>query len=232
MHLVSNPSAHERETAQTEAQADASLAGTALVVLFAESVEIDRVREAGSGALLLRPPFHMGEEDAYLVLPDDIGEEIVDILRDGDHELLAEALRDGLIVLGEVAKNPRGRGMALIARETHSPLSVLAPGVGYATSVSLAGGRDVLRMLNTLPELQCTTLSAFVDDDGFEAIVGEAQFIGVSWRPPAAAKALSDIEPTHAFTRRLSNGEIGVELVLFREDEELVAVLRPASLRV
>jgi hypothetical protein len=157
MHLVPRPVTHASNsvvgdttaatraavTAATATDATPQLAGEALVVLFAEAEEIARVRDAGHGTLLLRPPFHLGEEDAYLVLPDDIGEEIIDIVRDADHELLAEALRDGLIVLGEVMKNPRGRGLVLDAQQVHEPLSLLTDGAPYAAHVSITGDTDL-----------------------------------------------------------------------------------------
>jgi hypothetical protein len=236
MHLVTDPTPKQpdrsvQQPAAVSGEAASAFIGTSLVLLFARGDDIERLRAEGSGFLSLVPPFHMGEEDCYLVLPDDIGEEIVDILRDGDLELLREALRDGLLVQGEVAKNPRGPGMLLDAALVCSPLDVLHPDVAHAARVSIDATRDPLRALNTLPHVQCTTLSALADDDGLEAMLrAQDDHVGVSWRPPSSAKGLADIEPTYAWSRRVSERLVGIELALFQEDDELVAVLRPALL--
>src|SRR5689334_4222796 len=75
-----------------------SLAGVPLSVVFADGAELARVRDDGEGSVRLVPPFHVSDEDAYLVLPDDIGVDLLDILRDGDVDLVHEAMRDGLVV--------------------------------------------------------------------------------------------------------------------------------------
>lgn len=205
--------------------------GSSLVIVFADAAEISQAREGKGGLVLLEPPYHVGEEDTYLLLPSDIGEEIVDILRDGDSELLHEALRDGLLVQGEIGRNPRGRGMVLAAERVCQPLSLLGAETPHAATIRVAAGTDALRALNTLPHVQCTTLSALVDDEGLEQVLrADAEFIGCAWRPPASAKRLADIEPTYVWSKRLDDERVGIELALFREDDELVAVLRPAAL--
>ncbi len=208
-----------------------SFIGTALVVLFADGAQLEEVRRAGSGPIMLQPPFHVGEDDSYLVLPDDIGEEIVDILRDADAQLLHEALREAVLVVGQVGKNPAGRGMALDASMVCSIQAALAASPSYAAELQIRAGSDVLRALNTLPHLQCTTLSALADDAGLEAMLSEPEYIGTSWRAPQSVKALQDIEPTQVWSRRQADGSVGIELALFQEDDELIAVLRPARLR-
>jgi hypothetical protein len=213
-----------------EPQAAEAFVGTALVVLFAPGEQLERVRREGGGPLALRPPFHVGEDDTYLVLPDDIGEEIVDILRDADADLLHEALREGLLVVGQIGKNPAGRGMALDATVVCGALQLLESKASYAAELELRPGENLLRALNTLPHAQCTTLSALVDDDGLEAMLREPEYIGTSWRAPASVKALQEIEPTHVWTRRRGEGEVGIELALFQEDDELIALVRPARL--
>jgi hypothetical protein len=229
MHLVTRHPTHDAQGA-TGLDLQSVFIGTSLVVLFARGEDIERVRTDGSGLLALTPPFHVGEEDAYLLLPDDIGEEIVDILRDGDFELLQEALRDGLLVQGEINRNPRGPGMVLDATCTCSPLTLLTSSNNHAASVRIGAGADALRQLNTLPHLQCTTLSALADDAGLEAMLRTDAYLGLTWRPPASVKSLADIEPTYAWSRRISETQVGIELALFQEDDELVAVLRPAML--
>ena len=56
-----------------------ALAGVPLTVVFAEGEAIDAAHTSGGGSIRLEPPYHVADDDAYLVLPDDIGMEIVDI---------------------------------------------------------------------------------------------------------------------------------------------------------
>ena len=70
--------------------------GVPLSIVFADGDAIHAAARGASRSIRLTPPFHVSDEDAYLVLPEDIGGEIVDILRDGDAELLAEAMRDAM----------------------------------------------------------------------------------------------------------------------------------------
>lgn len=230
MHLVSIKPEPTQPVTNDRDSAHATFVGAALVVVFAQAEEIARVREQGSGLVALEAPYHVSEEDTYLLLPDDIGEEIVDILRDGDAELVREAMRDGLCVQGEVGKHPRGRGMVLEAEQVCTPAWLLAQNDRYMTTVAVTAA-DSLRTLNQLAHVQCTTLSALCDDEGLEQMLrAEGEMIGCSWRPPASARRLQDIDPTYVWSRRLDERRVGIELALFREDEELVAILRPACL--
>jgi hypothetical protein len=231
MHLVVAPKVSQiSQPAPTDVRA--TFIGASLVVLFADAQHIERVRKEGAGLIPLSPPFHLGEEDTYLLLPDDISEEIVDILRDGDEELLHDALRDGLLVQGTVDKNPRGRGMVLDAELTHSALELVEAEGAYAADVSLSLCNDALRTLNTLGHAQCTTLSALVDEQGLGALLRAHEFVGVSWRPPASSKALLDVAPTYAWAKKLPDGRTGIQLALFQEDDELVALLLPVAIDV
>lgn len=206
------------------------LVGTPLSVVFAEGDAIEALRGSGEGVLRLEPPYHVSDEDAYLVLPDDIGVEIVDILRDGDLELLHEALRDGLLVLGAVVRRERGV-VELHAEVALTPADVLAGGLPYAGTVEVGAGEDPVRMANELDCCQCTMVSAFLDDAGLERMLRKPEFLGASWRvPAAAADRLVGVEPTYAWSRHRGPGRVGVELALFVEEEELVILLRPVEL--
>jgi hypothetical protein len=57
------------------------------------------------------------------------------------------------------------------------------------------------------------------------------EWAGISWRVPKDRKDLAGVDPTYAWSRRLSGGRVGIEAALFVEYEELVVVLRPAILR-
>lgn len=208
--------------------------GAPLSVVFATGEAIERLREDGEGLLELVPPFHFSDEDLYLVLPDDIGMEIIDILDDGDLELLHESMRDGLLAIGTLERSERIRGghrtIALAVELAISPAEALAKGLPYAKTLTLRPDPDLTQKLNQLDHLQCTMLSAFIDDEGIEQVLRQPEFAGVSWRPPESMSHLKDIEPTYIWSRRQEDATVGVELALFREYEELVALLRPLSL--
>lgn len=208
----------------------APFAAVPLTVVLAEGDAIAEVRETGEGIIPLEPPFHVSDDDVYLVLPDDIGVEIIDILRDGDDELLHDALTEGLLVIGAMVR--KGRGVVeLHVEHAMTPADALAGGMPYAARIAVGGDEDPVRHANELPHVQCTMLSALLDDEGLEQMLRRDAFLGTSWRVPAEAKdRLVGVEPTYAWSRRLAPGRVGVELALFVEEEELVVVLRPAEL--
>ena len=209
----------------------AELVGVALSVVFASGEQIERVRLAGAGALVLVAPYHVSSDDAYLVLPEDIGTEIVDIMRDGDLDLLHEAMRDGLLAVGAVERVRKGV-VALEVQRAETPAAALGAAMCYAASVSLGEG-DLLDALNGLDHVLCTGASALVDDEGLDEMLREPEHVGTSWRAPADAPAeVRGAEPTYAWSRRLADGRVGIELALFAEYDEIVALLRPAAIVV
>lgn len=201
--------------------------GIPLTVLFADGDAIARVRERGHGALTLSPPFHVSDEDAYLVLPEDVGLELVDMFRDGDVDLLAEAMRDGIVALGGIEK--QGRAMALEVDECEPAERVLKK-LGWVETVALRRGVDPIEHLNEMDHVRCTVASSFVDLVGLASMVRSAEFAGASWRVPKDAAHLAGVDPTYAWSKRLPDGRISVECALFSEYEELAVVLRPALL--
>lgn len=221
MHLVSHSNQVDTKSSP--------YAGLAFSLAIADAEEIAALRQAGRGRITLAAPYHMSEDDAYLVVPEDIGLEIIDILRDGDHELLQETLRDGLLVLGQLERGEQG--MQLLAEACATPAATLAS-IHHAEHVELDGS-DLVRRINQLGHLQCTTLSAMVDDDGIENILREEEYVGASWTLEATlAKRLGHVEPTYVWSRRERNGTISVELALFSEDDEIVVLLRPLQIVV
>ncbi len=208
----------------------AEVIGTPLSVVFAEGDAITAARDHHAERIALCPPFHVSDEDAYLVLPDDIGMEFIDILRDGDSDLLQEALRDGLLVAGWLEKRGRGQ-MDLLIEETASPLAVLnGTAATYAVTAPIAPGKDPVPHINGIAQLKCTVGSLFLDDQGLEAMVKQRDFIGTSWRVGKKAPPELQGDPTYIWSRHLGPGRIGVELAVFQEYEELVAMLRPLTL--
>lgn len=202
--------------------------GVPLSIVFAESESIDALRVRGEGPLVLAPPFHVSDEDAYLVLPEDIGLEFPLVFRDGDLDLLEEAMRDGLIAIGSIAKESRAK--IVLSVEHSARPSELLPTLSFAETVGIGRGIDPLPILNGLPHVQCTIASRFVDEEGLDAMLEKREYAGVSWRIGKENKHLQHVEPTYAWSKRQPDGRIGVECALFTEYEELVAVLRPAAL--
>jgi len=208
--------------------------GIPLSVVFADGEEMEalspeNVSPDAPGTLTLEAPVAWSDSDAYLVLPSDIGMEIVDILADSDRELLGEAMRDGLLVLGELSLEddaPQLRVAAAI-----SPRLALAEEPDFAATVAVGGGGDPLPAINGLAHLQVTVLNSLVDDEALEKMLRRREFAGASWRVPADLRErLGSVSPTYAWSKRQADGSVGVEFALFVEDEELIAMLRPVRL--
>jgi len=180
------------------------------------------------GKLTVEEPTAFPDAHAYLVLPTDIGTEIVDILEDSDRELLGEAMRDSLLVLGTLEP---GEDFTLDVTAAISPRKALATEPPFAATVAVGGGGDPLPDINGLPHLHITMLSSLVDDESLEKILRRREFAGTSWRvPPDLREQLDAVSPTYAWSRRQTDGTVGIEFALFVEDEELIAVLRPVRL--
>lgn len=202
--------------------------GVPLSIVFAEGEAIEALRARGEGSLALQPPFHVSDEDAYLVLPEDIGLELVDMFRDGDVDLLEEAMRDGLIAIGSIEKE--GRGKIVLSVEQCARPAELMRELPFAETIGVGRGVDPLPVLNQLEHVQCTVAGGFVDDRGLEAMLRKREYAGISWRVPAADKHLAHVDPTYVWSKRQPDGRVGIECALFTEYEELVAVLKPAIL--
>lgn len=200
--------------------------GAPLTVVFADGEALAAARDGEAQRIALDPPFHVSDEDVYLVLPADIGLELVDIFADGDADLLEEAMTEGLVVLGSVEKEGRGK-VVLDIEEAMTPRALLNAGLDYASEVKVGGGADPVEALNGLDDVQLTIASRFVDDDGLERMLRRRRHIGASWKVPKGADHLKGVDPTYAWSERLPDGRVGVEAALFSEYEELVMVLRP-----
>ena len=206
------------------------LSGLPLTVVFADGEALRAVLEAGEGELVLAPPYHVSDDDAYLVLPDDVGLELVDMFRDGDLDLLADAMRDGMVAIGVVERSATEKGkVCLHVEEAANAAEVLAR-MPYAERVGFGRGVDPAPLLNALPHAHITVASAFVDEAGVEKMLRRSEWAGVAWRVPGDRKDLTGVDPTFCWSRRDREGHVGIEMALFVEYEELVAVLRPARL--
>lgn len=216
MHLVSIPA--------QQAHVDHPYCGLAFSLAITDADSIAALREAGHGRIALAAPFHMSEDDAYLIVPDDIGLELIDIMRDGDSDLLHEALRDGLLAVGQLARGEAG--MELSVERCITPSAALKDGLPHVERVELEG-TDPVRRINQLGHVQCTTLSALVNDEGLEQMLRSEEHLGHSWTlDPALEKRLGQVEPTYVWSRRVRDG-VSVEMALFSEDDEVVVLMRP-----
>jgi len=74
-------------------------------------------------------------------------------------------------------------------------------------------------------------LSALLDAEGLEAMLRREKYIGTSWRVSSESSSDLMVDPTYAYSRHLSDGRVGIELALFVEEEDLIALLRPAVFR-
>ena len=204
-------------------------AGVPLTVVFADGEAIAAAREGALSRVPLEPPYHVSDDDVYLLLPADIGLELVDIFADGDAELLAEAFDEGLAVLGSIEREGKGR-VVLDVEEAVAVRTLLDERLPYAAEIAVGGDADAVEALNALEHAQVTVASLFVDDEGLEAMLRSEEHIGTSWRVPKDAPDLEGVDPTYVWSRRWPDGGVGVEAALFLEYEELVVLLRPAVL--
>jgi hypothetical protein len=221
MHVVQEPDLAE------------DLAGLPLTVVFADAEAIAAIKEAGEGALALVPPYHVSDDDAYLVLPDDVGLELVDMFEDGDLDLIAGALADGIVAIGAIERGERQDGKRRVVSlhvEECAPAAELLTRMPYAERIGFGRGVDPVPLLNALPHAHITVASAFVDEAGTEKMLRKREWCGAAWTPPRGKKELAGVDPTYAWTQRDAQGHVGIEMALFVEYEELVAVLRPARL--
>ncbi len=207
------------------ADPDPDFGGIPLSVVFAQTEHIEALRSDRTLMLPLEPPFHMSDDDAYLVLPDDIGMEIVDIFDDSDQELLAEALRDGLCAVGALRRSPGGMSLAVDHAE---PPATLIPSLSPTSQLPDARAAALVESINALPHLRCTVLSRLVDEEGLLQMRDQAEFIGKSWRVPSGKRG--PVDPSYVWSRRGAEGEVTIEMALFQEHDELVAVLRPVTI--
>lgn len=203
--------------------------GAPLSVVFADGEAVAGTL-GGAPAVPLEPPVHLSDEDVYLLLPDDIGMEVIDIFADGDEELALECLRDGVVVLGEQRREGPGR-VLLEVEERSSAQALLDGGLPYDAEVWVGGPYDPVEVLNDLDAAQVTVGTRLIDDRGLESILRRRTFVGPSWRAARPVTAAADApEATYALTRHRADGTIGIEAVLFVEYDELVMLLRPARL--
>ncbi len=219
--------------AVTQSDLKMELSGLPLSVVFADGEAIKEVMARGEGEIVLVPPYHVSDDDAYLVLPDDIGLELADMFKDGDLDLLAEAMRDGLLAVGviERTKNDGAKKTTVTLHvEEGACAAELLTTMPFAERIGFGRGVDPVPLLNALPHANITVASAFVDERGVEQMLKKPEWAGVAWRVPKDRKDLTGVDPTYCWTRRDREGHVGIEMALFVEYEELVAVMRPARL--
>jgi hypothetical protein len=212
----------------THTNSGSGFSGLAFSLAISDADSITALRDAGTGRIALAAPYHMSDDDAYLIVPEDIGVELVDIMRDGDHELLQEALRDGLLAVGHLERATTG--MVLVVARCQTPSDALTAGLTHTEEINVTGTSDgdPVRRINQIGHVQCTTLSALVDEDGLEQILRETEYLGASWTlDPKLARRLGDVDPTYVWSRRINDDSVSIELALFSEDDEIVVLLRP-----
>ena len=200
--------------------------GVPLAILFATGEEITAAKNEDRDHLITTSAPLVSDDDAYLVLPDDIGDEIVDILADGDLELLNETFRDSLIVSGGL--NREGGEVSLLIDCAVSPHDAFRENMPYAQEIKVGGDSDPVQFANRMDHCQCTMLSAFIDDEGLDSMLRAESYVGVSWRTGGGVSKDLVVSPTYAYSRRLSSGGVGVEFALFVEEDDLIALMRPA----
>ena len=137
--------------------------GVPLAILFATGEEITAAKNEDRDHLITTSAPLVSDDDAYLVLPDDIGDEIVDILADGDLELLNETFRDSLIVSGGL--NREGGEVSLLIDCAVSPHDAFQENMPYAQEIKVGGDSDPCIWSRTVwitANAQCSALSSMM----------------------------------------------------------------------
>ncbi|MCS6856244.1 MAG: hypothetical protein N2515_02525 [Deltaproteobacteria bacterium] len=209
--------------------------GVPLVLLQAEKEELARLRrsiEKGQppSYLPVLPPYHLSDEDAYILLPEDLAVDFRSIFEDGDLDLLKEAMEESVVALGTLERVKRGE-MRFVIEEAAKTQEALRQ-MRYAKVVELDDVSMAVQTLNELPLFHNTVASAFVDEEGLADMLQSSEYLGTSWRPPPERPELAGVDPTFAWTKRLKDGSIGIEAALFCEYEEMALLLRPAILQI
>src|SRR5262245_37298942 len=109
------------ESVEARAPSRHPLTEAPLALVIADGDALLALRRGAPGPLPLVPPLHLSDHDLYLVVPDDVGLDLADTMRQGDRGGLRAALADSLVVRGEVGR-ANGRGVLEVA-EHWSPLA-------------------------------------------------------------------------------------------------------------
>lgn len=202
--------------------------GVPLSVVFADGDAIEAARN-GKKAIALEPPFHVSDADSYMIVPVDLGLELLEIFRDGDTDLVHELARDSLLATGTVEKEGKGR-MTLAVERAESLAAILAKSSKHASTVRGSSVKAIVESTNLLPVAAVTVCSSLLDEDGLASMLQAREYVGESWSSEDGVDAEKlGIEPTYAWSRRMPDGQVGIELALFSEYDELVAVVRPVA---
>jgi hypothetical protein len=210
--------------------------GKALSVVAADGAALEAIRKGRKGELGLTPPIHVSDSDLYLVLPEDLAVDFVEILRDGDEELLAEAMHEGVLARGIVSR-PGSKDVVLAVDRATTPAEVLATTDHYFAEMAFDFGdrHDVssaVKSINASRHLQCTMASGLFNAEGLAAVLGStATYIGASWQHPQHSRSANVADATYVWSRTLEKGGRGIELAVFSEYDELIAFVRPMRLR-
>ena len=199
------------------------LCGKPLTIAVADAGAIAAVREGVLCELRMRPPIHVSEHDAYLLVEPGA------IDTPGDSEAAAPALLErGLVVMGTVEVR-RGRAV-LAVNERWEPLA-LVHDKPFDATVRLRPNVDLLPQLNRLPFAHCSTAARLFDRRGLDRVVRARSFVGLSWAPELPEEEEGDADPTWVWSRRTSSA-VSVHLAVLGEYDERYALINPVRVRL
>ncbi len=223
LHLVR---AEAEPGASARRQTASGFVGVPLPVVFADPADCEALRAGERQAFVPSTPPQMAADDRYLVVPDDIGIELLDIVREGDEDLWHEVLRDSVLLEGPCERWSGGQ-LALLVEQVVGLGEWFARTGPYACQLGVGPGLpDPLERLRREPALRCNVVGGLLDEEGLDRVLASAEFLGVGWRPPARYR-LEGVQPTLLWSRRTPDGAAAVELALFEEFEDLSVLLRP-----
>lgn len=199
------------------------LCGKLLTIAVADAGAIAAVREGVLSELRMRPPIHVSDHDAYLLVPPGALDE-----QSAGPDAAAAFLGTALVVQATVAIQ---RGRALLAvNERWDPLA-LVQDKPFDATVRLTPNANLVPQLNELPFAHCSTAARLFDRRGLERVVRQRSFVGASWAPELPDDEEGDADPTWVWSRRTSGG-VAIHLAILGEYEERYALINPVRVRL
>lgn len=199
------------------------LCGKLLTIAMADAGAIAAVREGVLSDLRMRPPIHVSDHDAYLLVPLGAFDE-----SSGGPGDAAALLAGALVVQGTVSIQ-KGRA-TLAVNERWDPLA-LVQDKPFDATVRLTANTNLVPQLNELPFAHCSTAARLFDRRGLEHVVRSRSFVGTSWAPELPDDEEGDADPTWVWSRR-TNGSVAIHLAILGEYEERYALINPVRVRL
>jgi hypothetical protein len=204
---------------------DYPFAGIGLVVAFAATDDLQHIAAERRIPLATMPD--ISPDDAYLVLPLRARASLVEAFARGAEGRVAQWFDEALVVRGEL---DGARAARLVVDGVWTARDVIE--ARAADVVTLDGVGDAMRVINNLASVESLASGGLFDTRGVAAVTSRERYVGVSRVGVEDLGLGADaVEPTYVWTTR-EGDETHVRVALCAsEDDTMVALLAPLSLR-